>query len=104
MNQLLDFLRLLAILFTALIALWLVLMALPTSRLRHFMTRVYSQTLYLLCGVFILYIANPMDIIPDIIPVVGQADDAVALVAAVFTGLLGWMASSDSPRNRQLKS
>jgi uncharacterized membrane protein YkvA (DUF1232 family) len=104
MNQLLDFLRLLAILFTALIALWLVLMALPTSRLRHFMTRVYSRTLYLLCGMIILYIANPIDIIPDIIPLIGQGDDAVALVAAVFTGLLGWMAAPDSPIDKQLES
>lgn len=104
MNQLLDFLRLLAILFTLLIALWLVLMALPKSRLRHFMTRVYSRALYLLCGMFILYIANPMDILPDIIPLIGQADDAVALVAAVFTGLLGWMSAPNSPMDRQLES
>lgn len=104
MKQLLDFLSLIAILLTVLIALWLVLMALPTSRLRHFMTIVYSRALYLLCGIFIIYIASPMDIIPDIIPVLGQADDAVTLVAAIFTGLLGWMAAPDSPVDRQLES
>lgn len=48
----------------------------------------------LLLGVAVGYLALPFDLIPDFIPVVGQMDDALVLVAAV--ALLIWLV----PRER----
>jgi uncharacterized membrane protein YkvA (DUF1232 family) len=40
-----------------------------------------------LVGLLLLYLASPIDLVPDIIPVVGQLDDAL-LVALVLRGVL----------------
>jgi uncharacterized membrane protein YkvA (DUF1232 family) len=44
----------------------------------------------LLLGALVLYLASPIDLVPDFIPVAGQLDDAilVALVLRVIVG--GW--------------
>jgi uncharacterized membrane protein YkvA (DUF1232 family) len=45
------------------------------------------RTIALLIGA-ILYVVNPFDIVPDILPVIGFTDDAVA-VAAIFRSVQG---------------
>jgi len=34
---------------------------------------------------FVLYVISPIDLIPDIIPIVGWIDDAVAILLAFLT-------------------
>lgn len=56
-----------------------------------------SGTNKLLLGAVVVYIASPLDILPDIIPVLGQLDD-IYLVALV---LLRLMNRSGEPKLRQ---
>ncbi|MDK9580210.1 DUF1232 domain-containing protein [Sneathia sanguinegens] len=32
----------------------------------------------------IIYVASPIDIIPDVIPIAGQADDLIAIIMAIM--------------------
>ncbi|NTW00303.1 MAG: DUF1232 domain-containing protein [Oscillochloris sp.] len=34
-----------------------------------------------------IYILSPLDLLPDLIPFLGQADDIVALITALFAGI-----------------
>lgn len=43
-----------------------------------------SYTRLLLVGVFIFYLLLPMDLIPDILPIVGYLDDALALFGVLY--------------------
>ncbi len=38
-------------------------------------------------GVGLLYVLSPIDVIPDVIPVLGLLDDALVLAVSVLTGL-----------------
>jgi len=91
MKELIELFKIIVIASGALAALWLILIALPGSQLRAFFLEVYSKGLYVISGLLILYVINPIDLIPDILPLIGQADDAAAVIGAVFSGSFGWL-------------
>jgi uncharacterized membrane protein YkvA (DUF1232 family) len=78
----------------------LILLILPGSRLR----KAFSTLFFAIAGLLGIYVVNPMDLIPDIIPLLGQSDDAVATLLAIVNGIAGILlylkARSSSPELR----
>ena len=70
-----------------LIAIVLILLALPGSRLR----KAFANLLFAIAGVLGIYIVSPIDFIPDIVPLLGQLDDALATLLAIVNGIAGIM-------------
>jgi uncharacterized membrane protein YkvA (DUF1232 family) len=87
MNAIFSFLSIIFICLTALAALFLVLLALPQSRLRSNLLEVLGWTGVAASTSLIL---SPVDFIPDMIPVVGQADDLVYLLCAIASFWMAW--------------
>ena len=69
----------------ALLALFIVLLALPGSRLRSFVLEI---TGWGTAAASAIYVISPLDLLPDIIPVLGWGDDVVAAVTAISSILL----------------
>jgi len=90
MSNFWDFAKTIAIIIAVLFGIFLILLAIPQSRLRSVFLKVFGITAYFITGLFVLYIINPLDLIADIIPVVGQADDLVGIVGAIITATTGW--------------
>ena len=63
----------------------LILLVLPGSRLR----KAFANLFFIIAGILGVYIVSPMDFIPDIIPLLGQLDDALATVLAIVNGIAG---------------
>ena len=89
MEAFFSFMKLFVVVNGLLIALFLVLLSLKDSKLRGITLYVFGGIQYSLTGIWVLYILSPVDLIPDILPVIGQIDDAGALVMAVFSGITG---------------
>ncbi len=68
-----------------LLALFLILLALPQSRLRYYVLRILAVVFFTVAALFALYIISPADLVPDVIPVLGQIDDVGALVGLIMT-------------------
>jgi hypothetical protein len=86
-----------------LLALFMILLALPQSRLRYYVLRGLAIVFFTITGLLALYILSPLDALPDVIPVLGQIDDGGALVGAIITGLssaLAWWSSKQSKAYR----
>lgn len=89
-----------------LLALFMILLALPQSRLRYYVLRGLGIVFFTFAGLLALYILSPLDVLPDVIPVLGQIDDGGALIGAIISGLSGalaWWSSRQSrtaPRSR----
>lgn len=77
---------------------FLVLLALPQSRLRHYMFRMITVFLIVITAILGLYIISPLDFLPDIIPILGQVDDAGALLLAILTAFSAFVSSRTAGR------
>ncbi|MCX6809595.1 MAG: DUF1232 domain-containing protein [Candidatus Berkelbacteria bacterium] len=87
-----DFLKVIVICITALLVVFFVLLALPNSKLRQSILKIYS-IISLVATIFsAVYIISPVDIIPDVIPVAGQGDDMVAAISGLATAISGYVA------------
>ena len=85
MDRFLEFAKLLVIVGAALLGLVLILLALPGSRFR----KVLSTVFFAIAGLLGVYIVSPLDLIPDLIPVLGQVDDVLASILGVISAISG---------------
>ena len=98
-----DVAKIVAILGVVFIVLVLILLALPGSRLR----KVFSAIYFLVAALLGVYVVSPIDLIPDIIPLLGLSDDAVASVIAVanaVAGIILYLRRRSSPPELQDKN
>lgn len=80
MSEFFSLLKVVAICGTVFFIATLVLLALPQSRLRSVGLEVTKWAMAAGLG---LMIASPIDVVPDVVPVVGWADDLGYLVGAI---------------------
>lgn len=73
---------------------FLVLLSLPKSRLRVFLLRMAGYAAPVLAAV---YVVSPIDLIPDVIPIIGWIDDAAAIAAGVTGFLVARSAGKEQP-------
>ena len=78
----------------------LILLLLPGSRLR----KLFSTLFFAIAGLLGIYVVSPMDFIPDIIPLLGQSDDALATVIAIINGIAGVLLYLKGRRGDQSKN
>jgi uncharacterized membrane protein YkvA (DUF1232 family) len=89
----LDIIKTLLLVGGGLLALLLVLLAMPQSRLRSFLMPIIGWGFALFCGVYVL---SPVDLVPEALAgPFGLIDDAGALVAGI-------MAASAAIKSKQL--
>ena len=99
-----DFVKILAIVNGALVALFLILISLPKSSLRRITLKVFGIISYIVAIFLLLYVINPVDLLPDIIPVLGQSDDAVGIFGAVIDGIVGYISLKKSQEKSSKES
>jgi uncharacterized membrane protein YkvA (DUF1232 family) len=85
MDRFWDFAKLLVVVGAVLLGLVLILLALPGSRFR----KVLSTVFFAIAGLLGIYIVSPLDLIPDLIPVLGQVDDVLASILAIISAISG---------------
>jgi len=82
-----SFLTVIAIGGFALITLVLVLLAIPQTRFKSTLTEFLAWFGFLGASGMVV---SPLDLIPDVIPVIGWADDAGYVLLALACAYLGW--------------
>jgi uncharacterized membrane protein YkvA (DUF1232 family) len=80
MEAFFSFLKVLVLCAFLLAALFLVLLALPYSKLRSVLLEIVGWTGGVAAAALVV---SPVDAIPDVIPVAGQIDDILYLVVAI---------------------
>lgn len=80
-----DIVKIVAVLGAIFIVLVLILLAIPGSRLR----KVFSAIYLIVAALLGVYVVSPIDLIPDLIPLLGQSDDALASVIAAANVVAG---------------
>jgi uncharacterized membrane protein YkvA (DUF1232 family) len=82
-----SFLKVIAIGVFALIALVLVLLAMPPTRFKRTLTECLAWLGFVGASGLVV---SPLDLIPDVIPVIGWADDAGYVLLALACAYIGW--------------
>jgi len=86
-----GFAEIVVICITILLVVFVVLISIPNSPFKKIGAKIFGYILYAITGTSLLYILSPLDIIPDIIPVAGQADDVGAGIFGGISALMGWL-------------
>lgn len=95
-----DFASLTIGLVFGLAALFIILLALPQSRLRQVFLKVLSWINGLIAVLLGVSVVSPIDAIPDVIPVLGQVDDVAAIASAIGAAIVSAIAARASRQPR----
>ena len=87
MDAFFSFLKVATLGIFALIALVLVLLAIPQTRLKSTLTELLAWFGFLGASGLVV---SPVDLIPDVLPVIGWADDLGYALLALVCGYIGW--------------
>jgi hypothetical protein len=82
-----SFLKVATIGIFALIALVLVLLAIPQTRLKSTLTEILAWFGFLGASGLVV---SPVDLIPDVLPIIGWTDDLGYALLALVCGYIGW--------------
>jgi uncharacterized membrane protein YkvA (DUF1232 family) len=82
-----SFLKVVTIGIFALIALVLVLLAIPQTRFKSMLTEILAWFGFLGASGLV---ASPVDLIPDFLPVIGWFDDIGYALLSLVCGYIGW--------------
>lgn len=69
---------------TVLLIAFFICLSLPQSRLREIVMPFVAWSVTALSA---LYVVSPLDILPDVIPVIGWADDVLAIGVGLFSAI-----------------
>lgn len=101
--QIFNFLTYLAIGGFVLLALLAVLLSLPESKLRTFYLELFGRAVEVFgwgaAAVSTASVISPIDLIPDVIPILGWGDDVIAVIGGITAGSIAYFA-----RQRRLKA
>ena len=84
MDNLLEIIKIAAIVAGIIIVLLIILLSLPNSPLRKWLLKIVGGLLYAVTVICVVYIVSPVDALPDVLPLIGQVDDAGALITGVL--------------------
>jgi uncharacterized membrane protein YkvA (DUF1232 family) len=87
-----DLLKLIVFCGTLVLITFLILLALPKSRLRSLMVEIFGWGTAAAAAV---YVISPIDFIPDFIPVIGWVDDIGAAVGGIAAAMSAMSARRD---------
>ncbi len=80
MGDLFATIQIMFVCFTILSLAFVVLLAMPKSKLRSYLIEVMK---YIGAAILVLLVVSPIDIIPDVLPVLGWGDDLGYIAAAI---------------------
>jgi multisubunit Na+/H+ antiporter MnhB subunit len=98
MDNLVDWIKIAAIVAGIIILVLIILLSLPNSRLRKWLLKIVGSLLVGVMVLAIVYIASPVDFLPDVIPGLGQVDDLGALIIGVLNLAGGMIMLSQKPK------
>jgi hypothetical protein len=84
MENLLDIIKIAAIVAAIIIVLLIILLSLPNSPLRKWLLKIVGGFLIAVTLFCVVYIVSPVDALPDVLPLIGQVDDLGALITGVL--------------------
>lgn len=88
----------------ALIALFIILLSLPNSKLAQIFLKIFGIVNLVIAALLVLYVISPVDLIPDVIPIAGQTDDAATFVGVIVDAAIGYISLRKSLESRDTKS
>lgn len=93
MTQAFEFLKLLVIVGGFLLAVFMILLAMPKSKFRDFLRPIIGICFALLCGA---YVISPVDVLPEIaLGPFGLIDDLGVLIAGVSSARMALRGGKD---------
>lgn len=87
-----ETIRMIVVCGSLLLAVFLVLLALPQSKMREVVMPVVGWAVAALSAI---YVISPLDIVPDVIPIAGWLDDGGAIVTGIAGAVMAMKAQAE---------